>query len=123
MLKNFKERLLIKAKVKLRAWLDVDKLGNEIARVENHLNNTQTQVHALQALVRVGVDVHFRPPSKNWAVICIEDKPEYVKFVEFSSLEIREIQRFLHLFRKREAVIDMPAHAMPVERFFDLDKT
>ena len=59
-----------------------------------------------QSITNVGVDVDYNKHS--WAVICIEGKSEYVKFVDLTGAEARNIKSFVNQFGKKKAVVDSP---------------
>ena len=58
-----------------------------------------------QSITNVGVDVDNR---YSWAVICIDGRPEYVKFVDLTGAEARDIKSFVNQFDKKKAVVDSP---------------
>lgn len=59
-----------------------------------------------QSITNVGVDVDYNRYS--WAVICIDGRPEYVKFVDLTGAEAQDIKSFVNQFGKKKAVVDSP---------------
>lgn len=59
-----------------------------------------------QSITNVGVDVDYNRHS--WAVICIDGRPEYVKFVNLTGTEAQDIKSFVNQFDKKKAVVDSP---------------
>lgn len=60
-------------------------------------------------IVEVGVDVHpYARDSGSWAVICIDGKPNYMKFVRFERNDVRSLQEFLRRFEYSRHVVDSP---------------
>ena len=49
-----------------------------------------------QSITNVGVDVDYNRYS--WAVICIDGRPEYVKFVDLTGAEEQYIKCFINRF-------------------------
>lgn len=45
---------------------------------------------------------------RNWAIICIKGKPEYVKFIDLAHRDARELQMFIKRFEGTNRVIDTP---------------
>ena len=58
-----------------------------------------------QSITNVGVDVDNR---YSWAVICIDGRPEYVKFVNLTGAEARDIKSFINRFNKKKVIVDSP---------------
>ena len=59
-----------------------------------------------QSITNVGVDVDRNGHS--WAVICIDGRPEYVKFVNLTGAEARDIKSFVNQFGKKKVMVDSP---------------
>lgn len=100
----------MKIKQRLRQWLGVDNLESEqrsgYRAVTAANRGLENRISQMEKLVQVGVDIHCQ--SDSWAVICIEGKPDYVKFVRLPKDDIRAIQRFLNQFKGRRSVVDVP---------------
>jgi uncharacterized coiled-coil protein SlyX len=61
----------------------------------------------LNSHLEIGVDIH--PQSKtSWAVICLDGKPEYLKFVALDNRNIKDIAYFLKQFEGSKNTIDSP---------------
>ena len=92
---------------KLIKWLGVDKkiknFEAQTTRLETKVLRVQSDQDFINQAMRIGADVHFR--SKSWAVICLEGRPDFVKLVEFSETELRELRRFLQEMERRGAEV------------------
>jgi hypothetical protein len=62
-------------------------IDNIISQLKNTIGN-----------IDVSVDVHESPYSESWAVISIQGKPDYVKFLNLGHSDLMEIKRFLRKF-------------------------
>lgn len=103
---------------KLIKWLDLENIKGDIKRnyrefkafkkiSHEDMGIIQSQIHNINQLYSVGVDVGIRD-HRNWAVICIEGKPNYVRFVDLGRNEVREVQRFLKQFEGSNRMVDAP---------------
>ena len=121
-----------KLRNKLKKWLFADEIQriNHIERTiddsvhrfrmasvqlgdaENQLHNAEKEVEEcrrlITQLVDIGVDVGFHSEDHSWAVICIEGKQEYVKFLPLETKDARDVLRFLKQFEYSRQVIDSP---------------
>lgn len=108
--KYIKEKILI--------WLGINQINSEVKRNYREFNAFRkishedigmlnNQIHNINKTYSIGVDVGVKD-HRNWAVICIEGKPNYVKFVDLNSRGVREVQRFLRQFEGSRNVIDAP---------------
>jgi|WetSurMetagenome_2_1015567.scaffolds.fasta_scaffold1750495_1 hypothetical protein len=91
-------------------WLGISDFEKKIVELKK-------ENEELRKAIMVGVDYHPRLP-KSWAVICIEGKSDYVRFVELPTSQIREVAQFLRRYDERNCTIDMP-HGIPKYLFFD----
>lgn len=73
---------------------------------DHALNEVEEMKLLYQSITNVGVDVDYNRHS--WAVICIDGRPEYVKFVDLTGAEARDIKSFVNQFGKKKAVVDSP---------------
>lgn len=62
----------------------------------------------MNSVCDVGVDVGFHGDDHSWAVVCIQGKPEYVKFVPLGHNDARDVLHFLKRFQYSNRVIDSP---------------
>lgn len=103
---------------KLIKWLDLENIKRDIERnyrefkafrkiSHEDMGIVQNQIHNINQLCSIGVDVSVRD-NRNWAVICIEGKPNFVKFVDLSRSDIMEVQRFLKQFEGSNRIVDAP---------------
>ena len=61
----------------------------------------------LNSHLEIGIDIY--PQSKtSWAVICLDGKPEYLKFVALDNRNIKDIAMFLKQFEGSKNTIDSP---------------
>jgi hypothetical protein len=76
-------------------YIDATKLCNEVRKT-------------ISQLMDVGVDVHMKNTNHSWAVVCLQGKPEYVKFVHLDHSSCRELMRYLRQFESSNMTIDSP---------------
>jgi len=62
----------------------------------------------MNSITDVGVDVGFHSVDHSWAVVCIQGRPEYVKFVPLEHRDATDVLRFLKQFEYSNKVIDSP---------------
>lgn len=87
-------------KDKICKWL----LGNKLETMKAEIDRTKELV---TPLFDVGTDVGFGD-DHSWAVICIQGKPEYVKFIPLDHKDTFEIIDFLRRFQRSKHIIDSP---------------
>nr|DAX70998.1 MAG TPA: hypothetical protein [Caudoviricetes sp.] len=121
-----------KLKEKIRKWLleilhpDIDALKNEINESTTALrfatNNCNEAARQCQISIQqneemkkmynqitdVAVDVGFHDSERSWAVVCVEGRPEYVKFIPLSGADARTIMNFLRQFQYSRLIVDSP---------------
>lgn len=121
-----------KLKEKIRKWLleilqpDIDALKNEINEsttelrfAKNNCNEAalQCQISIQQneemkkmysRITDVAVDVGFHDVEHSWAVVCVEGRPEYVKFIPLSGADARTVMNFLRQFQYSQPIVDSP---------------
>ncbi|MGL5330099.1 MAG: hypothetical protein ACRDD7_12590 [Peptostreptococcaceae bacterium] len=68
------------------------------------------QIINLNSLYSIGVDVgvNQRNEHHNWAVICMNGKPEYVQFIDLNRGDVREVRDFLRRFEGSRRIVDAP---------------
>jgi len=108
-------------KDKLREFLGIDDLQNDynllyseyIRLLDSHneyINLNRDVIRRNDAIVKqfdISVD-HLPREDRSWAVVCINGKPEYVKFVDLSGKDARSIHDFLRRFEGTNMTIDSP---------------
>ena len=115
----------MKLKEKIKEWL----FASEIQQIQNieksledtthkfrmasiQLDNAEKELNECRKLLTqfcdVGVDVGFGSSDHSWAVICVNGKPEYVKFLPLNSKDTREVINFLKRFQDSHRIIDSP---------------
>lgn len=121
-----------KLKEKIRKWLleilqpDIDALKNEINEsttelrfAKNNCNEAalQCQISIQQneemkkmynRITDVAVDVGFHDVEHSWAVVCVEGRPEYVKFIPLSGADARTVMNFLRQFQYSQPIVNSP---------------
>lgn len=121
-----------KLKEKIRKWLleilqpDIDALKNEIDESNTTLKIAQSncneaarqcQISTKQneemkkmynQITDVAVDVGFHDSEHSWAVVCVEGRPEYVKFIPLSGADARTVMNFLRQFQYSRPIVDSP---------------
>lgn len=122
-----------KLKEKIRKWLleilqpDIDALKNEINEstitlrfATNNCNDATRQLkisiqqneemkRMYNQITDVAVDVDFYDKNHSWAVVCIEGRPEYVKFIPLRGADARTIIKFLKNFQHSNQIVDSPS--------------
>ena len=105
---------------------DIDALKNEINEsttelrfAKNNCNEAalQCQISIQQneemkkmynRITDVAVDVGFHDVEHSWAVVCVEGRPEYVKFIPLSGADARTVMNFLRQFQYSPPIVDSP---------------
>ena len=117
--------LMEKLRIKLRAWLfreesneftkRMDVFNREIATCRDATRACKNAIklvdecqRLMNSIVDVGTDVGFFSEDHSWAVVCIQGKPEYVKFVPLNHQDARQVLDFLKHFQYSNKVIDSP---------------
>lgn len=94
-------------KERLRNWLFSGEI-HRIEQLEKENQKLQHQVNILNSVCDIGVDVGLHSKEHSWAVICIHGQMDYVKFVQMTGKDIREIASFLKRFTYSNRCIDSP---------------
>ena len=108
-------------KCKIKKWLREEVFKEELKTLElmnsrctyavhqsdHALNEVEEMKLLYQSITNVSVDVDYHGKN-SWAVICIDGHPEYVKFVDLSGSEARDIENFLKRFERSNVVVDSP---------------
>lgn len=121
-----------KLKEKIRKWLleilqpDIDALKNEIDEsnttlkiAQSNCNNATRQLKIsiqqneemkkmYNKITDVAADVGFHDENHSWAVVCVEGRPEYVKFIPLSGADARTVMNFLRQFQYSKLIVDSP---------------
>lgn len=121
-----------KLKEKIRKWLleilqpDIDALKNEIDESNTTLKIAQSNCNdatrqlkistqqneemkkMYNQIIDVAVDVGFHDENHSWAVVCVEGRPEYVKFIPLSGADARTVMNFLRQFQYSKLIVDSP---------------
>ena len=105
---------------------DIDALKNEIDEsttalrfAKNNCNEAalQCQISIQQneemkkmynQITDVAVDAGFHDLEHSWAVVCVEGRPEYVKFIPLSGADARTVMNFLRQFQYSQPIVDSP---------------
>lgn len=108
-----------------------DKLLKRIAEKEQQLNEankkleeafkiTEDAKRIVNSIVDVGVDVEPYEHSGSWAVLCVDGKPNYMKFVRLDRKDTRELISFLKRFEySPKRTIDSP-YGFDADRFLEM---
>ncbi|UUV47029.1 hypothetical protein [Bacillus phage vB_BanS-Thrax5] len=112
-------------KKKIRDWLGITEIENNmnknfesLDRKHNNLLDSLLGIEDMNQALRernefilknfkIAVD-HTVYDNLSWAVICIDGKPEYVRFISLSNREIREIHSYLRQFDRGSRIVDSP---------------
>lgn len=90
---------------KIFRWIFKNELS-ELDELKSDLKIKQDKLNNLFENIDVSVDVNQRSPS--WAVISIQGKQDYIKFIDLGQSEIRDIQHFLRHFERNVKVDASP---------------
>lgn len=105
-------------KEKMIKFLKIDTLEESLRQENQELWFVLEQLESLNKKVieendflvkqfNISADInHYEDQS--WAVISIQGKPEYVKFVNLSNQDMRSVHSFLKQFERTNRVIDSP---------------
>jgi hypothetical protein len=98
--------MIKKLRTLLRTWLGIEQMYSDIHAIHGifniqnkKANHILTETIALEKRLQLGVDFH--PRGGSWAVVCVEGKPEYVKFIDLSKRDAEEIRHILRSFAER----------------------
>lgn len=86
----------------------VDVLVNQNEIIERRNTELSNRIEFILKNFRIAVD-HDPMTNKSWAVICVDGKPEYVKFVSLTNRETREVMEYLSRFDRGSRIWDSPA--------------
>jgi len=80
--------------------------------IQSEVDRNRLRYFNLAKTIDLAVDVDppmstYRP-GRSWAIIVINGKPEYVRFVEMGSRELSHIRDFLKMFEGTNMTIDAP---------------
>ncbi len=116
-------------RIKLQKFLGIDllrrghdELVERFNRLENKFNSIQDKLNTavrtnqevldkndyIMSYFNVSADIYPAQRGENWAVISVQGKPEYVRFINLSNRDIREISMFLKKFEGTNRTIDAP---------------
>ncbi|UGO50749.1 hypothetical protein PQE68_gp158 [Bacillus phage vB_BanS_Sophrita] len=129
---------------KVRDWLGITKLKSEydllykthkkLLEEYNTLNrkystivaNTESTISINKGLrernefilknFKIAVD-HYPRGNESWAVVCIEGKPEYVRLINLSRADVREIAYYLKQFDRDSRIVDSPVAFLKTDFF------
>jgi hypothetical protein len=108
-----KERYKMSIKERLKNWLGISALANNLC---NHINDLSEEVSKLQKEIKewndfigVGVDVHVMTDS--WAVFCIAGNREIVKFVNINKDDLETLKKFLREANKHSEHVVTDFHS------------
>lgn len=84
-----------------------DHNNRQLSRVEKSNQEVLSQNEFILKQFNIAADIY---PNENlsWAVISIQGKPEYVRFVNLSNRDMREIHNYLKQFEGTNRTIDSP---------------
>jgi len=89
--------------------LEKDIISKERAnQLEVSLKRSLNDVENIKSLFDVGLDIGMNDYHNNWAVICCNGRPEYVRFIDLKGKDIIELKRFVSRFDSSKVHIDSP---------------
>lgn len=82
---------------KLFKWIFKEELQELYSSIKEY-----EKIYSIIGKMEISIDVHQDPLrySKSWAVISIQGKRDYIKFINLGDSDLREIQRILNHFEK-----------------------
>jgi hypothetical protein len=107
---------------KLKQFLNVDKLEIDYKSLLSSYHIIEMKYRDMQKLNKdildqneyimnqfnISADISPYSHEHSWAVISIQGKPEYVRFVHLSNGDMREIHQFLKRYERTNRTIDSP---------------
>ena len=121
--------MINKIKNKIKQWLfseeikELQLIKNQIEKILFNFNNAKEELWKarnsyreaydltreaqliVNKMLDVGVDVHMKDEF-SWAVICLQGRPEYVKFIPLTGYDAKNVLMFLRQFEGSNRVID-----------------
>lgn len=109
-------------KSKLTSFLEIDYIENKLTEENRRLNDKMKNLERLNQKLseennfimkqfNISADIrHYE--NHSWAVISIQGKPEYVKFVHLSTKDMHSLYSFLKQFERCNRTIDTPMQFM-----------
>jgi len=117
-LKNDIRKLFEKDRIRHKRIYEI---YEKIASTNRQLLFTREQLHRLDRLYNMAVDIDNPnySHSGSWAVIVLNGKPEYMRFIRLPKGDMLEIARFLRQFDvgNRPPTLDFP-HGIPKDFFY-----
>lgn len=110
---KFGDKMINKVKNMIKNWLfkeEINKINNLYNikhEINNRINILEKARDQIMSIIDIGVDIHYKHPC-SWAVICIQGKPEYIKFIDLNHKDAREIMKFLKGFEGSNMIVDSP---------------
>lgn len=83
-------------------------LAEEVVTLESLNKKVIEENNFILKQFNISADIYTHEPI-SWAVISIQGKPEYVRFISLSHRDMREIHSFLKMFERTNRTIDSPA--------------
>lgn len=97
----------------------VDKDLKYLNKEVNHFNQSIDAIHnTVENIVHIGTDVYQPDRGHSWAVVCIEGKMNFVKFIDLNRKDARDIFYFLKHFESGRHCIDAPYKEMFYDGLF-----
>lgn len=85
----------------------IEELSREISSVKELNQKVISQNDFILSQFNISADIYPRE-NHSWAVISIQGKPEYVKFVNLSNRDMRSVHEYLKQFERTNRTIDSP---------------
>jgi hypothetical protein len=94
--------------------------NKELKKDISHFQESVNVLHnTVENVVHIGTDVYEQSNyGRSWAVICIEGKLNYVKFIDLGYKDARDIMYFLKQFEGGRQCIDTPRQEMFYSELF-----
>lgn len=121
-------------RTKLQKFLEIDELSetvdennDRLSRSYRALQDKYIKMERLNERVvernniimkefNISADIYPRE-NRSWAVISINGKPEYVRFVNLSNRDMREVSHFLKQFEATNVTVDSPFQLRDMWKF------
>jgi hypothetical protein len=85
-----------------------NKLYDAASTYDNYSKLLDRSQELINKFLDVGVDIGMRTEDHSWAVVCVQGKPEYVKFMPLSNQDVRSVIGFLRQFKYSNRQTDSP---------------
>lgn len=94
----------------------VETLTFQNSRLESRNKELSERIEFILKNFKIAVD-HYPRGNESWAVVCVEGKPEYVRLINLSRADVREIAYYLKQFDRDSRIVDSPVAFLKTDFF------